>query len=112
MALPTESGAALVAAESDDREYGFDCSKAPELVPGTGIAIASGEILGGTGLSFGTVTVLGTAFDDIPAAKGLSVRISGGIAGTIYKLACRVTLDNGRKFVVPGRLAKVRDYDA
>ena len=112
MALPTESGVALIAAVSDDRDYAFDCSAAPELAGGTGVTISSGEILGGDGLTFGSVAVLAAAFDGIPAGKGLSVRISGGDAGVTYKLACRVTLSSGRKVVVPGRLAKVADYDA
>jgi hypothetical protein len=111
MALATESGEALIAAESDDREYGFDCSHAPELATGTGITISSGAILGGSGLSFGTPTVLAADFDDIPSGKGLSVRIYDGDAGTTYKLAMRVTLSNTRTFVVPGRLKKVADYD-
>lgn len=112
MALPTESGVALIAAESDDRDYAFDCSLTPELAGGTGVTISSGEILGGSGLTFGSVAVLAAAFDGIPAGKGLSVRISGGEAGEIYAFACRVTLSSGRKVVVPGRLAKVADYDA
>lgn len=109
MALSTE-GTALIAAESDDREYGFDLTSCPEVAGGA--AIVSAEILGGTGLTIGTPVVLATPFDGIPAGKGVSVRISGGTAGTTYKLAVRVTLDSGRKVVIPGRLAKVRDYDA
>jgi hypothetical protein len=112
MALATETGTALIAAVSDDREYAFDCRLAPELATGSGITISSGEILGGSGLTFGEVSVLAAAFDGIPIGKGLSVRAYGGTAGTTYKLACRVTLSNGRKFVVPGRLSKVADYDA
>jgi hypothetical protein len=109
MALATE-GAALIAAESDDREYGFDLSRCPEIVGG--LTIASGVIAGGTGLTIGTVSVLAADFDGIPSGKGLKVRISGGTAGTTYNLACKATLSNGRVVVVPGRLAKVRDYDA
>ncbi len=111
MALLTE-GAALFAAESDDREYAFDCQHAPELAVGTGITISSGVIVGGSGLTVGSVSVLTAAFDDIPADKGLKVRISGGSAGTTYKLACKATLSNSRVIVVPGRLVKTRDYDA
>jgi len=110
MALATESGPAVIAAVSDDRDYAFDCSEAPELASGSGVTISSGEILGGSGLSVGTPAVLAADFDGIPAGDGLSVRISGGAAGTVYPLACRVTLSNGRKFVVPGRLSKVADY--
>lgn len=112
MSLATQSGPALVAAASDDRDYAFDCSPSPELATGSGITISSGEILGGAGLTVGAVAVLAAEFDGIPSGKGLSVRVSGGNAGTTYKLACRVTLSNGRTFVVPGRMVKVRDYDA
>lgn len=111
LALSTESGAPLIAAASDDREYGIDCSAAPELATGTGITISSGAMSGGSGLTFGSPAVLAAAFDDIPSGKGLSVRISGTTTGT-HKFACTVTLSNGRKFVVPGRLVKVADYDS
>lgn len=115
MALATESGPALTAAESDDRDYGFDCSKAPELADATGITISSGEILASAAtlaaLTIGSVSVLAEDFDDIASGKGLKVRVSGGEAGTVYKLACLVTLSDGREFVVPGRLSKVADYD-
>ncbi len=111
MSLLTESGPALIAAASDDREYGIDCSAAPELATGTGITISSGAMSGGSDLTFGSPVVLAAAFDDIPSGKGLSVRISGTTTGT-HKFACTVTLSNGRKFVVPGRLVKVADYDS
>lgn len=110
MALVTESGEALQAAASDDREYAFDCSAAPELASGSGITISSGTISGGSGLTFGSVSVLAAEFDGIASGKGLKVRISGGTVGTTHKFACVVTLSNGRVFVVPGRLAKVADY--
>ena len=111
MATTATDGPIVTAALSDDRFYAFDCSKAPELAAGTGITISSGTIIGGTGLSFGSVTVLAAVFDGIPIGKGLKVRAYGGVAGTVYGLACLVTLSDGSKFTVPGRMAKVADYD-
>ena len=107
--LATES-LAVVAAVSDDRDYAFDLSKCPEIRAGA--TITSGAIVGGTGLTIGTPVILDDEFDGIPAGHGISVRISGGTAGTAYKLACRAVLSNGRTVVVPGKLVKVADYEA
>ncbi|AMV29277.1 hypothetical protein VT84_33085 [Gemmata sp. SH-PL17] len=107
MALATE-GVAVVAAESDDRDYAFDLSRCPEIRAGA--TITGGAIVGGSGLSIGTVSVLAAEFDEIPAGEGLSVRISGGTGGTTYKLACKATLSTGRVVTIPGRLVKLPDY--
>ena len=107
MPLATE-GLALVAAESDDRDYAFDLSKCPELRAGA--TIVSGVIVGGLGLAIGAVSVLAADFDEIPAGEGLAVRISGGTGGTTYKLACKATLSTGRVVTIPGRLVKLPDY--
>ncbi len=108
MALSTE-GPALTAAESDDRDYAFDYSKVPEIVAGD--TLVSGVIVGGSGLTKGAAVVTVAEFDLIPAGKAMSCRISGGAAGTTYKLACKATLASGRIVVVPGRLIKVPDFD-
>jgi hypothetical protein len=102
--LPAQT---IPAAVSDDRDYLFDCTGVPELVAGA--TIGSGEILGGTGLTLGTPTVLTSPADGIAAGAGLSCRISGGVAGTTYPLACKVIFSTGRDLVIPGRLAKAAD---
>lgn len=112
MPLATKTDAQLIAAVSDDRDYGFDLRALPELAAGTGVTITSGELLGGAGLTTEPPVVLDQAFDGIPAGLGLRARISGGTAGVVYQLACRVTLSNGRKVTVPGQLSKVADYGA
>lgn len=107
-ALPTE-GETLISAVSDDREYAFDLQHAPELRD-PDVSIVSGVITGGTGLTITTPAVLAEAFDSIPAGKGMTARISGGVAGTTYRFALVATLSNSRKVVVPARLSKVADY--
>jgi hypothetical protein len=96
---------------SEDRDYGIDFSKAPELASGTGITLASATVSGGTGLTLGTPTVLAGAFDGIPAGKGFSLRISGGLDDATYSFAVLATLSNGRKLVVPCKLAVTADYE-
>jgi hypothetical protein len=96
---------------SDDRDYAFDLSKAPELATGTGITIASGEITGGSGLTFGAVTVLASAFDGIPSGKGLMARIYGGSDDATYDFALIATLSNGRKITIPCRMAVTADHE-
>ena len=108
--LATETGDALVAAVSDDRDYLFDLRSCPEI--GAGATISSAAITGGSGLTKGAPAVLSVATDGVPAGKGVSVRISGGSAGTTYPLALVATLSTGRVVVVPGRLVKVADFDS
>jgi hypothetical protein len=93
----------LYATTSDDRDYLFDYTAAPEIV--AGLTIASANILGGTGLTIGFPSATIDVQDGIAVGKAVIVRISGGIAGKIYGLACKATLSNGRTIVIPGRLA-------
>lgn len=101
----------LVGVVGEVRDYAFDFSKAPELKTGSGLTISSVEIIHSTSLTIGTPAVLAAAFDGIPAGKGASVRISGFADDTVYHLACRATLSNGAKLVVPGRLVGVADVE-
>ena len=110
MSVATE-GKEIVAAVGDDRDYGFDARFAPELKSGSGITITSAVITGGTGLTIGTPVIIDAVFDGIPVGKGVRVQISGGTAGTKYRLACVITLSNGREIVIPATISKVPDYD-
>lgn len=101
----------LTKPESEDRDYGIDFSKAPELATGTGITLSSATVSGGSGLTLGTPAVLASAFDGIPAGKGFSLRISGGRDDATYNFAVVATLSNGRKLVLPCRLAVTADYE-
>lgn len=96
---------------SDDREFGFDFSDAPEVYNGSSVldAVSSGTVSGGSGLSFGTPAALAAAFDDIPATAGLKCRIYGGSAGTTYKFAMVATLASGRVLTIPCRMVVVAD---
>lgn len=94
---------------SEDRDYGFDFSKSPELVGG--LTISSAAISGGTGLTFGSPTVNAAAFDGIAIGYAVTVRISGGTAGETYDFALTATLSNGRVLVIPARLTVVSDYE-
>lgn len=98
----------LLKPASEDREYAVDLSNTGELVGG--LTITSATQSGGTGLTFGSWSVLATAFDGIAAGYGVKARISGGVAGTTYNFACLVTLSNSRVLVVPCRLIVVPDY--
>lgn len=103
----------LVGVVGEDRDYAFDFKRAPELKDGTGLTISSVEIVPDTGLdlTIGTPAVLTAAFDGIPIGKGASVRISGFEDDAVYRIACKVTLSNGRKISVPGRLVGVADVE-
>ena len=99
----------LTKPESEDRDFGFDYSKAPELV--SGLTISSAEVLGGSGLTFGTPAVTAAEFDGVAAGKVVTVRISGGEDDAVYPFAMRATLSNGRKLVIPARLVVADDYE-
>lgn len=110
VALVTD-GTEVEAAVGDDRDYAFDLTKCPEIVGGA--TITSSQVLSPpAGITIGTPATLTSAFDGIAAGKGVSVRVSGGTAGTTYALALEVTLSTGRKVVVPGRLVKVANTGA
>lgn len=96
---------------SEDRTYGFDFSKAPEVWHNGTLqsAVVSGTIVGGSGLSFGTPSTLPSGMDDIPANAGLSCRIYGGTAGMTYKFAALATLANGRVLVIPCEMTVTTD---
>lgn len=94
---------------SDDRDFLFDYSSAPELVDGD--TIDSAAIVGGTGLSIGPATKTTEVRDKIPAGLAVQVRISGWVAGEEYNLACVATLDTTRKLTIPGRLVCAADYE-
>lgn len=102
----------LLGVVDGDRDYAADFSKAPELKTGSGITISSAEVLGAVGLTVTEITILAAAFDGIPAGKGVSFRVSGFTDDAVYPLACRATLSNGRKLVVPGRLVGVAEVEA
>jgi hypothetical protein len=105
--LATQADRPVIAAVSDDRHYLFDLQPCPEVAAGA--AILSGSIIDPpAGLSFDAPQVLSEAADGIPAGKGLSVRIYGGVAGTVYPVSALVLFDGGQ-VVVAGRMWKVAD---
>lgn len=91
--------------ESDDRFFLADFSGFPEVRAGR--TVSSCTISGGSGLTIGTPAVLTAEEDGIAAGKGVSVRISGGTAGTTYTFEFRGTLSNGSVVVVPAALSVV-----
>ncbi|MFO0806689.1 MAG: hypothetical protein U0791_26590 [Gemmataceae bacterium] len=93
----------------DDRYYLCDLTKAPEIVAGA--TIASAEILGGSGLTIGSPSVLDTLTDGIAAGKGVKVRISGGTDDETVSLACKATLSTGSVIVVPVKIAVAANYE-
>lgn len=95
--------------EGEDRDYGFDFSKTPEIVAGA--TISSSEILGGSGLTIGTPAANVAIFDGIAIGKAVVVEISGGSDDNTYSLACRATLSTGRKIVIPGKIAVTSNYE-
>jgi hypothetical protein len=103
----------LVKAASDSRIYGFNFAHAPEVYDGESVidAMASGSVSGGSGLTFGSVTVTTTAFDDIPADGGLKCNISGGTAGTEYHFAMVGTTTAGRVLTIPCKMTVVADHN-
>lgn len=96
---------------SDDRFFLFDFSKVPELAAGTAITISSGEVTGGSGLTFGSVTVTAAILDGIAAGKATICRISGGADDTTYNFAMKITLSNASVVVMPCALAVTADYE-
>lgn len=107
--LPVDT---LVGAVGEVVDYVFDFSKAPELKAGTGLTISSvGIVDDGGDLTIGTPTVLAAAAFGVPIGKGVVVRASDFEDDTIYRLACLVTLSNGVKLLVPGRIAGVADVE-
>lgn len=71
-------------APDDSRVYGFDFYQFPELRGGD--TVASGVITADTGINVFTPTASGTS---------LLAQISGGTAGTTYRLKIVVTLASG-----------------
>lgn len=92
----------LKKAVSDDRDFLFDLTRVSEIV--SGATVSSATVTGGSGLSFGAPTVLVSEVEGIVAGKGVSVRISGGTAGTAYTFAVVCTLSTSRVVVVPARI--------
>lgn len=98
----------LTKAVSDDRDFLIDLQTAPEIVAGA--TCSSATVSGGSGLTFGAPAALAAETDGIPAGEGVSVRISGGSAGTSYEFALVVALSTSRTLVVPCRLDVASDY--
>ena len=94
---------------SEDRDYGFDFSASPEIV--ADLAISSAAVSGGSGLTFGDPAVTVAEFDGVDAGDCVTVRISGGTAGTTYDFALAATLSNGRVLVIPARLTVTADHE-
>lgn len=92
----------------ETRRVAFDLSASPEAVAGE--TFSGPEILGGSGLTFGSPTVSAAAFDGIAAGKAVLVTVSGGSAGTTYDFALRVTASGGSILVVNGRIAVTDNY--
>lgn len=99
----------LTKTESDDREFAFDLSKCPEVAGGA--TFSSAEMVGGSGLSFGSPAATTAEFDEIAAGKAVKVRIHGGSDGSTYDFACKVTLSTGRVVVIPARLVVTGDHE-
>ena len=103
----------LVMSLSENRVWGFDFHAAPEVYDGETVidALASGTFIPSplVGLTFGSVTVISTAFDDIPANAGLKAQITASATGT-YDFAMKGTTTAGRVLVIPCRLTVVADY--
>ena len=102
----------LVKTASENRVFGFDFSGAPEVYDGTSVidAMASGTSSGGTGLTIGALTVIATAFDDIPVNGGLKCTISGGTAGTSDDFAVIGVTTAGRTLGIPCKMTVVADH--
>lgn len=98
--IPTET---LTKTPAEERYFAFDFSKAPEVVAGE--TLSSPAIRGGTGLTVGSPSVLGSAFDGIPSGKGVRVLISAGSDDATVALSCTVVTSGGATLEVGGRLA-------
>lgn len=85
-------------------EYAFDFSNFPEIAAGETIdLIAVTDDPANPGeLTIGTPGVNDAEYDDIPAGAGVVVTVSGGTAGTTYRLKCKATTSGGSVRVVKG----------
>jgi len=93
---------------SEDRDFLFDFSRAPEILAGA--TVASATIAAGPGLTVGSGVVLAAALDGVAAGQGVTCEVSGGTAGTTYDVSCTATLSTGRKLVLPGTVAVFSDF--
>lgn len=109
-AVNTPVPVTLFKSVSENRDYLFDFSSAPEFSASVPPTFVSAAVVGGTGLSIAAPALLAVETEGVPAGQGWTVRISGGEKGVLYKLGLNATLSTGRVLTIQGRLQLIPDY--